>query len=223
MYRKVLPLVLLVSPFTLFAQDSQSSSSSTTATMQAPMSTASMSSAPMAGPVQNPKHDQPIVSLSAGFSYLLTDLSNDQGASKNLIGWYGMPQMNLTKHIGVLADFTSSFNEHTGGSAVANGLHSNTRSFAAGPVYMLPIGKKVVPFVFAEGGAVRTSTPQSVNWNPEAAGGIGFNYKVSRHWAVQVIPGEYVAEDVSLPGGGDQWTNNFNAKAGIVLNLFGNR
>lgn len=218
MFRKLLPLVLLAAPFTLFAQDSQSSSSSTSASMQSPMTTA-----PMAGPMQNPKHDQPIVSLSAGFSYLLTDLSNDQGASKDLIGWYGIPQVNLTKHIGVLADFVSSFNEHTGGSAVANGLHSNTRSFTAGPVYMLPIGKKIVPYVFAEGGAVRTSTPQSVTWNPAAVGGVGFNYNVSRHWAVQIVPGEYVAEDVSLPGGGDQWTNNFNAKAGIVLNLFGNR
>ena len=76
------------------------------------------------------------------FLTCLTDLSNDQGSSKDLIGWYGIPQVNLTKHIGVLADFVSSFNEHTGGSAVANGLHSNTRSFTAGPVYMLPIGKK---------------------------------------------------------------------------------
>ncbi len=162
-------------------------------------------------------------SLNAGLSYLLIDLSNDQGTSRDLIGRYGIPQVNLTKHIGVLADIVSSFNEHTGSTAVANGLHSNTRSFTAGPVYMLPIGKEIVPYVFAEGGAVRSSTPQSVTWNPAAVGGVGFNYNLSRHWAVQIVPGEYVAEDVSLPGGGDQWTNNFNAKAGIVLNLFGNR
>lgn len=108
----------------------------------------------------------PIGSISAGFSYLLTDLSNEQGPSKDRIGWYGIPQLNLTKHIGVLADFVSSFNEHTGPTAYSNGLHTNVRSFTGGPVYMEPIGKKVVGYVFAEGGAVRLSQPGvSPTWN----------------------------------------------------------
>ncbi|MBW4027442.1 hypothetical protein [Acidipila rosea] len=178
-------------------------------------STQSMPSAP--SPRQqvtlpNPKHDEPIVSTTVGFTYLQTDLTNVNGGKAGyLMGWYGIPQLNLTKHIGVLADFTNFYNWHAHAG-------ENVHGFTGGPVYMFPM-KHMTPFVFAEGGAVRDSMQGTVNWSPAVVGGAGLNYKLTRALAFQLVPGEYVATHLS----NGNWQSNFNAKAGIVLNMYGNR
>jgi hypothetical protein len=125
------------------------------------------------------------------------------------MGWYGIPQVYLTKHISVIADFTNFSNYHA---------HStdNLHGFTGGPVYALSSVHGFTPFGFVEGGAVRDSTAGSVNWDPAAVGGVGFNRKLTHAVSFQVIPGEYVA--TKLPNG--NWQSNFNAKAGFVFTSF---
>lgn len=152
----------------------------------------------------------PFISVAAGFTYLQTDLTNTPGgAGGYLLGWYGIPELHVTKHISVIADFTNFSNYHA---------HSteNVHGFTGGPVYSLSPIKGVTPFGFVEGGAVRDSKDGAINWDPAAVGGVGFNVKLTHAVAFQVIPGEYVA--TKLPNG--NWQSNFNTKAGFVFTSF---
>lgn len=160
----------------------------------------------------SPKHNEPVVTAVFGFTYLQTDLTNTNGGRNSyLMGWYGSPQVNMTKHIGLRADFANYYNWHAHAG-------ENVHGFLGGPVYLLPT-KWVSPFVFVEGGALRDSYQSQINWNPAAAGGIGFNYRLTRAVSFQLVPGEYMA--TKLPNG--NWQSNFNAKAGFVLNMYGKR
>lgn len=152
----------------------------------------------------------PFISLAAGFTYLQTDLTDTPGgAGGYLLGWYGIPELHVTKHVSVIADFTNFSNYHA---------HSteNVHGMTAGPVYALSPIKGVTAFGFAEGGAVRDSKDGAVNWNPAAVGGIGLNMKLNHAVSFQVIPGEYVA--TKLPNG--NWQSNYNSKAGFVFTSF---
>jgi hypothetical protein len=152
----------------------------------------------------------PAFSVAAGFTYLQTDLTDTPGASGSYqMGWYGIPQVYLTKHVSLIADFTNFSNYHA---------HStdNLHGFTGGPVYALSAFHGFTPFGFVEGGAVRDSDAGAVNWDPAAVGGIGFNRKLTHAVSFQVIPGEYVA--TKLPNG--NWQSNFSAKAGFVFTSF---
>jgi hypothetical protein len=134
------------------------------------------------------------------------------------MGWYVIEQANVSKHFGIMAESTNTYNWHAG-------AQHNLNMMTAGPVYRLP-SKWVSAYAFAEGGAVRTeySLPGTraqsyVNWDAAAVGGIGMNYRLTRRLAFQVIPGEYIATKNS---NGD-WESNYDAKAGFVLNFYGNR
>ncbi len=150
-----------------------------------------LSSAPAAQEV-------PIFSVAAGITYLQTDLTNTPGgAGGYLLGWYGIPEVHFTKHISGIADFTNFANYHAHAT-------ENVHGFTGGPVYALSPIFGVTPFGFVEGGAVRDSKAGVINWNPAAVGGLGFNLKLTRAIAFQVIPGEYVA--TKLPNGAGRVT-----------------
>ncbi len=152
----------------------------------------------------------PLYSTSIGFTYLQTDLTNVSGGPASyVLGWYGIPQYHLSKHVSVIADFTNFWNFHAGG-------RENIHGFTGGPAYSLKALGKITPFVFAEGGAVRDSKQGAVNWAPAALGGLGFEYKLTQAVAFQVVPGEYVA--TLQPNG--TWTSNYNAKAGFTFTSF---
>lgn len=182
-------------------QDVSQSTASTAAA-----STEGLPSAPHPAVVQA----VPFISVAAGFTYLQTDLTNTPGgAGAYLLGWYGIPELHLTKHISVIADFTNFANYHA---------HSteNVHGFTGGPVYALSPIKGVTAFGFVEGGGVRDSKAGAIHWNPAAVGGVGFNVKLTHAVAFQVIPGEYVA--TRLPNG--NWQSNYNTKAGFVFTSF---
>jgi hypothetical protein len=157
-------------------------------------------------PVQTEK---PFVDIAVGFNYLQTDLTNTPGgAASYTMGWYGIPEVHLTKHISAIADFTNFYNWHAG-------TRENVHGFTGGPAYGFHV-HHVDFYGFVEGGAVRDSRLGAVNWDPAAVGGLGFNLKVNHHFGFQVVPGEYVA--TLLPNG--NWQSNYTAKAGIVFTTF---
>ncbi len=146
-------------------------------------------------------------SLSVGFTYLQTDLTDvPGGAGSYRMGWYGIPQLHLTKHLSLIADFTNFYNCHAHAG-------ENVHGFTGGPAWAFAPKFHVNPFVFAEGGAVRDSKAGAVNWNAAAVGGLGLGFKPARGVDFQVIPGEYVA--THLPNGNRQ--SNYNAKAGLTF------
>lgn len=154
----------------------------------------------LAGPAR------PVAALSAGVTYLQTDLTGTAGGTNGyLMGWYAIPQYNFTSHLGVIADFTNFYNWHAHAA-------ENVHGFTAGPVYMAPLGA-LTPFAFLEGGAIRDSRQGMITWSPGIVAGIGANLKMTRLISFQLVPGEYVTSRLS---NGD-WEGNYSAKAGFVV------
>ena len=187
----VVALVTLVVPAALQAQD-------------APASTARISA-----PTPALNAEKPFIDVAVGVTYLQTDLMNTPGgAASYTMGWYGIPQLHLTKHVSVLADFPTFYNWHAG-------TRENIHGFVGGPSYGFSVHHFAL-YTFAEGGAVRDSKAGTVSWDPAAVGGLGFNLKVNHRVGVQVVPGEYVATE--LPNG--NWQSNYTAKVGLVFSSF---
>ena len=152
----------------------------------------------------------PVFSAAAGFTYLQTDLTNTNGGSGGyVLGWYGIPEVHLTKHISVLGDFTNFGNYHAH-------TEENVHGFTGGPVYALSPFLGITAYGFVEGGAVRDSKFGMVNWNAATVGGVGLNFKLTHALAFQVVPGEYVA--THLPNG--NWQSSYTTKAGFVFTSF---
>jgi hypothetical protein len=133
------------------------------------------------------------------------------GASRSQMGWSATPEVNFTKYLGLQAEFTGLYTR-----SIYPG--TNQLMMAAGPRFTFAPHRKITPFVFAEGGEIRTTQQLSdvTDWNPVATGGIGFDYKITKKIAFQLIPGEYVGEKLD---NGD-WNHSFMAKAGVTFNLF---
>jgi hypothetical protein len=149
---------------------------------------------------------RPVAALSAGFTYLQTDLTGTPGANAGyLMGWYVIPQYNFSTHVGLIADFTNFYNWHAHAA-------ENVHGFTGGPVYMMPLGA-LTPFTFLEGGAVRDSRQGTITWSPAIVAGVGANLKITKLVSFQLVPGEYVT--TKLPNG--NWESNYNAKAGFVI------
>ncbi len=209
---KLLPLALLAATpaAAVWAQQPSSFTSNAAAASSSQSTSSDLPTAPQSTMQPAVQKEVPFVSIAVGFTYLQTDLTNVPGGAVSYqLGWYGIPELHLTKHISVIADFTNFSNYH------ARSGDENVHGFTGGPLYALPV-HGVTTFVFAEGGAIRDSKAGQIEWNAAAVGGLGFNLKLTHALAFQVVPGEYVA--THLPNG--NWQSNFNAKAGFVLNTF---
>jgi hypothetical protein len=77
----------------------------------------------------------------------------------------------------------------------------------------------VSPFVFGEGGQIRTTNKATdvAAWNTAATAGFGFNYFPTPRFGFQVIPGEYYGTHLDT---GD-WEHSYMTRLGIVFNFFG--
>ncbi|GGH07309.1 BTB/POZ domain-containing protein [Silvibacterium dinghuense] len=172
--------------------------------------TAAAQDPPAPRPQQVLEAPVPAVAFSAGFSYLQTDLLNTPGvANTYTLGWYAMPQYYFTRHLSAIGEFDDLGNYHAHAG-------ENVRAFLGGPEWTFATMHHVQPFVFTEGGAVRDSRDNYINWMASAAGGIGFNTRISKSVSFQLIPAEYVA---SKQTDGD-WSGNLMAKAGFTFNGF---
>ncbi len=214
---KALLACLLVLPLGLHAQSSNGNSSSVVA--------APDSSAMGSGSAQQPQtasgkffsrgmfapsvHDAPVGSFTASYVYQYApDLV---GANRSLMGWSATPEVNFTKYLGLQAEFTSLYmrSVYPGQSRLL---------MAAGPRFNFAPHSKFSPFAFAEGGEIRATRKGSdvSDWNPVATGGIGVNYKISRGFSFQLIPGEYVGQLQD----DNSWNHSFMSKAGFTFNFY---
>jgi hypothetical protein len=151
----------------------------------------------------------PVGSLTESYVYVFNDAQN--GHNRSLMGWSVVPEVNFTKHIGLQGDFTSLYmrSVYPGQSRLL---------MAAGPRFTFAPRSRFTPFVFAEGGEMRLTTKANrlSNWNPVATGGFGFEHRLSRGFALTLIPGEYLGQyqDNGL------WNHSFTSRLGITWNLY---
>lgn len=172
-----------------------------------------------------PNHNQPIFDMTIGGSYVLTNItSEDGGANTELFGWFVAPTAQITRHIAVRADLEQSYDPH---------LHYQELRLlraTAGPEFTLPIPlahNVITPYVYAEGGATRVSYPINpvnghtpyIQWEAAADAGVGLQVPITRRLGFVFIPTEYSTFQLD----NNNWMGNFSAKAGFVFNLYGDR
>jgi hypothetical protein len=212
MYKVCLTLLLAL-PAALYAQspDSQSSSMSGTSgsaavSSQQPTTSGGFFNRGIFAPTV---HDSPVGSFTASYVYQFSP--NMVGADRTLMGWSATPEVNFTKYLGLQAEFTSLY---------MRGVYpgQSRLMMAAGPRFNFAPRSKFRPFAFLEGGEIRSTAKANdiSDWNPVATGGIGFDYKISRGVAFQLIPGEYVGQLQD----DNSWNHSFMSKAGITFNLY---
>lgn len=158
-----------------------------------------------------PRKDTPVATFTASYVYRFApDLF---GANRSQMGWSAVPNVNFTKYVGLQADFTSLYTR-----AIYPG--ANQLMIAAGPRFTFAPRSRFTPFVFMEGGQIRTTRQSSHNsdWNTVAAGGFGMDFRAGKGngMALQLIPGEYVGQYMD----DGSWNHSFMTKAGITFNLF---
>lgn len=158
-----------------------------------------------------PRGEAPVATFTASYVYRYApDLF---GANRSQMGWSAVPHVNFSKYVGLQADFTSLYTR-----SIYPG--TNQLMIAAGPRFTFAPRSRFTPFVFLEGGQIRTTRQNShdSDWNTVAAGGLGMDFKTGRGkgMAFQLIPGEYVGQYMD----DGTWNHSFMAKAGITFNLF---
>lgn len=199
---KSLVFLLLCLPSTLLAQTSSSSSSGPDISAPQPQTaTAGYGGA---------RHQAPVASVAMHYNYMFQ--TSPYVGNRSLMGWSVVPEVNLTHRIGFQADFTSLYMR---GVVVGE----KRLLIAAGPRYTFAPRSLFTPFVYGEGGEMRTTTKANdvADWNPVARAGIGFDLKSHHGIGFEIIPAEYTGEKVEWR---DQWNHSFSARAGVVFNLY---
>ncbi len=152
----------------------------------------------------------PVGSFTASASYIYGE--NENGNVHTLIGWTATPEVNLTRHVGMQADFSSYYmqNVYPGQSRFL---------IVAGPRYNFATRSRISPYIFAEGGEMRLTFQRTLfrDWEPMGKGGLGLDFRLSRGIALTLIPGEYMAH-TNLNGA--PWSQDFSTRGGITFNLF---
>lgn len=151
----------------------------------------------------------PLVSLTA--SAVNISHYNPIIHNRTLWGWSVTPEIRLTSRFTMQADLSNSYMK-----SVYPG--QNRLFIAGGPRYNFPLMHRVRPFVFGEGGAIKTNAQGSSvkTWIPVATVGLGLEYVVSRHLALTLVPGEYLGEKED----DGTWTHSFAARAGVTFNFY---
>jgi hypothetical protein len=153
-------------------------------------------------------HERPIGSFTESFVYV--ESPNDLGADRSLIGFSVVPALNPAHGFGLQGDFERLYMR-----SIA--LDENRLLMAAGPRFNFAPRARFTPFVYAEGGEMRSSAigRTYVDWNPVAKGGFGFQSKLSRSFAVTLVPGEYLGRYQD----DGTWLHSFSARVGITFLL----
>lgn len=168
-----------------------------------------------------PMHDKlyGTFTLSGIFDYQWTQ--DQPGTSRRLLaGWGVTPELNVTKHLGVQGDFISMY-----GSDAYPGV--SQFMMMAGPRYTMNPYWKGTPFFFGEAGETRTTYGKDYangtylphpgpDWEPTASAGVGFDMKLTRRFALQVVPAQWTAQRSDSNG---TWQNNYMARLGLVFDL----
>ena len=150
--------------------------------------------------------------------YSLSQASGGQynvtGTVQKFAGWTATAEANVRKRIGVQVDFLKLYNTESDPSMSKFGVF-------VGPRYTFNPRWKATPFVFGEAGEIRTTYGPvaghpGADWNPAAKAGVGFDVKLSRSFAFQAMPAEWMGERFDASG---HWQNSYQARAGFVFYL----
>jgi hypothetical protein len=170
------------------------------------------------------KQPAPVGSFTANFVYLFDTnqtnpvvpgiATNTSAHNRSLMGWSAVPEVNLTKWLGLQGDLGTMY--------MRSVYPGQTRTIlAAGPRVTFAPRSRFTPFVYAEGGQMRESTQYSPtkDWLTVVKGGIGMEHRVSRGFAITLVPGEYMGTQQD----DGTWNHSFEAKVGITFNLLAGR
>jgi hypothetical protein len=155
-------------------------------------------------------HKAPVGSLTESFVYQYSP--NQLGADRSLMGWSVIPEVNLRHHVGLQADFESLYmrSVYPGQSQLM---------MLAGPRYTLAPRSHFTPFIYGEAGEARFETQgkRNVDWEPVAKAGFGLQTRISDHFGLTLVPGEWVGVRHDYNG---SWDESFSSHAGITF-VFG--
>jgi hypothetical protein len=168
-------------------------------------------SAATSKPADYPREAQ-VGSVSESFVY--AEVPGLYGANRSLVGFAVTPEINLMSKVGLQADFETM--------SVRGILYPDQSRIilAAGPRVSFAPLLHVNPFVYAEAGEMRLSIEYApIDWNPVVKGGFGFDYKVAKHFSLQLIPGEYLGQYQD----NGRWLNGFSSRVGIKFSLVRSR
>jgi hypothetical protein len=166
----------------------------------------------------------PKVEIFGGYSYVRTDSSNGND-SLNAHGFNASLAGNITKHIGLVSEFSRlTFSESTTNPVrgVIN-IDASVLTYLFGPRITFHRGK-VEPFFHvllggargkarSSGGLFLTVTDHTFAY----AGGVGLDVKVHDNFAIRIAQVDYLGERI-----GGETGNNFRYSVGVVIRL-GNR
>jgi hypothetical protein len=155
------------------------------------------------------QHNTPAISITASGAYVFNDAQ--YGHNRSWFGWSVVPDLNVTRHLGQQAEFTSFY--------VRSAYPAQSRLvMAAGPRYTFDPHFKAIPFIFAEGGEMRLSGQRTlaVDWNPVAIGGFGLEYRVTPRFALTLVPGEYLGQ---LQDDGS-WNHSYSTRVAFTFNMY---
>ncbi len=213
---KACVLILLAAPLALYSQSPDSSSAAPSGgTDTAAISTGLNQQQPAAGGFfrrgmfSARKSDAPVGSFTA--SYVYQYAPGEDGANRSLMGWSAVPEVNFGKYVGLQADFLSLY---------MRSVYPGQSRFmaAAGPRINFAPRSKFTPFIFMEGGEIRSTQKLSdvADWNPVATGGIGMDFKTHHGIGLQLIPGEYLGQYQD----NGTWTHSFVSRVGVTFNFY---
>ncbi|QQS48394.1 MAG: outer membrane beta-barrel protein [Acidobacteriota bacterium] len=161
--------------------------------------------------------ETPDVEIFGGYSYLR---QNDNLIGEDLHGWNASFTSNLTRWLGLAADFSG----HYGDATLTPGLNADvaTHLFAVGPRFSYRGAEAVTPFAHVLLGAARSDVTYFIatgrtRFNESAFAliiGGGLDVKVHENIAIRLFQADYVLTRFNSDN-----QHNFRASTGVVVRL----
>lgn len=139
--------------------------------------------------------------VGAGYIFQTSEGPKGQWSPSN--GWYILPTFDITKNIGVNADFANFY---------AKGQNIHVDLF--GPYHAFANRTRLTPFVFTGIGRIRDSKAGVVSNSFAWYAGAGTFFRLTRWVSFEAIPVEYVMNTA-----GDNVGNNWVARAGFAITI----
>ena len=141
--------------------------------------------------------------VGAGYIYQTSESQGPRSVWTSSNGWYLLPTFNVTKNIGVNADFANFY---------AKGQNIHVDLF--GPYHAFENRTRFTPFVFTGIGRIRASKSGTVSNSFAWYAGAGTLFRLTRWVSFETIPVEYVMNTA-----GGNVGNNWAARAGFAITI----
>jgi outer membrane immunogenic protein len=148
--------------------------------------------------------DTPKADISIGYSYVRFNLVPSNGVNTN--GVSGSAAYNVTKSVGVVADFGGYFQQGRVGTP-------NLVSYMFGPRFSYRSNSRITPYAQGLIGGATTTGPAGRSGFAFALGG-GLDVKVRDNISLRVAQGEFFRTKI-----GNDFQNNLRFSAGVVFHI----